>query len=285
MRNKLPITGIWYAFAFFCAGVFGFSKVGFSQPGFRFVCIPEGKYFVGKNGHVLNPARFVNADSFWISNTEITNQQFEEFVKATHYKTDAEKHHTAMVFEPGLKEFRWLEDRTAFWRFPNGRSRGGITKKMNHPVTTISYADATAYCNWANCRLPNLEEWEIASRALAKTVFAWGTEVDSLEKYGNVWHGQNHLIADSSDGYLYTAPVASFKPNAWGLYDMYGNVFEFCSGKLEKFKNNPKVVHARGGSWWCSKSSCNFFNSVDIGRVSIHASFSNQGFRVVRLNR
>ena len=80
---------------------------------------------------------------------------------------------------------------------------------------------------------------------------------------------------------MYTSPVASFASNPWGLYDMYGNVFEFCSGKLKPGESNT-IAHARGGSWWCSKNACNFFNSYDIGRVSIHASFSNQGFRVVK---
>jgi sulfatase modifying factor 1 len=65
------------------------------------------------------------------------------------------------------------------------------------------------------------------------------------------------------------------------LYDMYGNVFEFCTGKLKQNESNT-IAHARGGSWWCSRNACNFFNSYDIGRVHIHASFSNQGFRVVK---
>jgi sulfatase modifying factor 1 len=81
---------------------------------------------------------------------------------------------------------------------------------------------------------------------------------------------------------MYTSPVASFRPNGFGLYDVYGNVFEFCEGRLKTDPESGKQVHARGGSWWCSRNSCSFFNSIEIGRVSRHASFSNQGFRTAK---
>jgi len=190
--------------------------------------------------------------------------------------------HNAMVFQPGLKEFEWMEDSTAYWRYPNGISRGGIGKKMDHPVTCISYSDILAYCKWAGVRLPSLQEWEIACRAGSDSDYFFGNNRNKIKQYANIWHGRNHLTPDSSDGYMYTSPVASFLPNARGLFDMYGNVFEFCTGKLKESQSNT-VVHARGGSWWCSKNACSFFNSYDIGRVNIHASFSNQGFRVVRI--
>jgi sulfatase modifying factor 1 len=253
----------------------------YSQVENEFVLVPKGEYTVGKKGHLLNPLRKVKVQSFYIGKTEITNQQFEKFVSATSYKTDAEKRHNAMVFQPGLKEFEWMNDSTAYWRFPNGISRGGIENKMNHPVTCISYTDILTYCTWAGVRLPTLDEWEIACRAGSTTDYFFGNDKTKISKYANIWHGRDHMMADSSDGYMYTSPVASFAPNPWGLYDMYGNVFEFCSGKL-KTDISSTVAHARGGSWWCSKNACNFFNSYDIGRVNIHASFSNQGFRVVK---
>jgi len=247
----------------------------------KFVLVPAGTYTIGKLNHQLNPLRKVKVDSFYIASTETTNRQFESFVNAIAYKTDAERNHNAMVFQPGLKEFKWLQDSTAYWRFPNGTSRGGIEKKMDHPVTCISYNDIMAYCKWAGVRLPTLEEWEIASRAGTTTDYYFGNDKSKIAIYANTWLGRDHLIADSADGFMYTSPVASFAPNAWGLYDMYGNVFEFCTGKL-KTDQSASVVHARGGSWWCSKNACNFFNSYDIGRVHRRASFSNQGFRVAR---
>lgn len=246
-----------------------------------FVTIKGGSFELGKRGHGTNPLHKVLIKDFSISTTEITNAQFARFIKATGYRTDAEKLQNGMVFIPGLDEFRWLEDSTANWRFPNGVSRGGIEHKMDHPVTCISYRDALAYCAWAKVRLPTLDEWELACRAGNTSAHFFGEAADSISRYANVWQGVDHKTADSTDGFLYTAPVATFRPNAFGLFDMYGNVFEFCSGTLPTDRSKF-IAHARGGSWWCSRHSCSFFNSVDIGRVHQRASFSNQGFRVVK---
>ncbi len=253
--------------------------VGFDT---KFVTIKAGTYRVGKSDRLYRPVHRVKLQSFQLSAYELTNVEFETFVLATHYWTDAERLHNAMVFEPGLKEFRWIHDKTAFWRFPNGVTRGGIVDKMNHPVTSISFRDALAYCKWAKVRLPSLDEWEVACRAGTTTDYFFGSETKDIGKYANVWHGRDHLKPDTSDGYLYTSPVGSFLPSSWGLYDMYGNVFEFCSGRVAGDKRSS-TKHSRGGSWWCSKNSCCFFNSVDIGSVNERGSFSNQGFRVVKL--
>jgi sulfatase modifying factor 1 len=245
------------------------------------VNIPAGTYRVGKADRLDSPVRNVKIKAFLLSKFETTNAEFSAFVSATGYKTDTELHHNGMVFEPGLKEFRWIQDPTANWRFPNGKSRGGIADKMNHPVTSISFHDAEQYCKWAKVRLPTLNEWEIACRAGSKTDYFFGNDGKQVGKYANVWHGRDHLKPDLSDGYLTTAPVGSFQPNPLGLYDMYGNVFEFCSGRLASDRHTG-TRHSRGGSWWCSANSCCAFNSVDIGSVNGHASFSNQGFRIAK---
>lgn len=254
---------------------------GAARPKRAFVPIPGGSYRVGNSDRLDNPLRKVALKPFEIANTETTNDEFAAFMAATGYVTDAERLHNAMVFEPGLKEFRWLRDPTAFWKYPNGTTRGDLTRKGDHPVTSISFEDALAYCKWAGDRLPTLDEWEVASRGGARTDFFFGAHPGEIGKYANVWHRRDHLQPDRSDGYLYTSPVGSFAPNPLGLYDVYGNVFEFCSGSVPSDRGR-RVGHARGGSWWCSRSACCFFNSVDIGRVSLHASFSNQGFRVAR---
>ena len=249
--------------------------------GASFASIPAGVYVVGKSGYLDNPRRTVKVLSFEIAKFETTNAEFKEFVDATGWVTIAERMHNAMVFTPGLKEFRWIQDKTANWRFPNGVSRGGIQNKMDHPVTTISYHDAIEYCRWRGVRLPTLVEWEVASRAGSKTDYFFGDTPAKIGDYANIWHGKDHLKPDTGDPYAYTAPVGKFKPNALGLYDVYGNVFEFCSGRLGS-DTSDRTVHARGGSWWCSKKACCYFNSVDIGGTNIWASFSNQGFRVAR---
>ncbi|MGJ7031322.1 formylglycine-generating enzyme family protein [Niabella hirudinis] len=246
-----------------------------------FIKIPAGTYEVGLKGHVDNPLRKITVRAFLIAATELTNAAFEKFVLATGYKTEAELFKNALVFEPGLEEFQWLDDSTAYWRYPNGISRGGITDKMNHPVTGISFTDALAYCKWAGVRLPTLDEWEIAARAGSVTKYFEDVTPSTIGRYANIWQGLDHLQSDNSDGFMYTAPVGSFKPNPLGLYDVLGNVFEFCSGSRPRDGGRP-VAHARGGSWWCSRNACNFFNGVDIGSVNPHASFSNLGFRVVK---
>ncbi|UIR55725.1 formylglycine-generating enzyme family protein [Sphingobacterium sp. SRCM116780] len=247
----------------------------------KFITIQQGTYILGDSMSVDNPKRAVKIEAFSIAEAELTNAAFANFVETTHYITLAERFHNAMVFEPGLEEFRWIQDSTAYWRYPNGVSRAGIEEKMNHPVTCISYRDALAYCEWAGVRLPSLDEWEVASRAGSETKYFDGVSLTNIKEFANIWHGRDHLVADTADGYLYTSPVKTFKANPWGLYDVYGNVFEFCEGSLARDKER-KVAHARGGSWWCSKNSCASFNSQFIGSVNPNASFSNLGFRIVK---
>jgi formylglycine-generating enzyme len=245
-----------------------------------FITISSGAYTVGSAQSIDNPIRKIRLKQYHIASVETTNAEFKKFVEFTGYVTDAERLHNAMVFEPPLKEFRWIQDKTANWRYPNGKTRGGISDKLNHPVTTISYHDATAYCKWAKARLPTLDEWEVACRAGTKGDYFFSEPTD-IVKFANIWHKKNHLESDTTDGFMTTSPVGSFAPNPWGLYDVYGNVFEFCEGRLNS-DTSKNQVHARGGSWWCSKNSCCFFNSVDIGRQNKFASFSNQGFRTVK---
>jgi len=246
-----------------------------------FIKVPTNSYIIGSENNQLNPLREVFMQSFEISKYEITNAQFEQFVEETGYKSTAEEKKDALVFRVGLPEFEWEEDSTAFWRFPNGVSEGGIADKMNHPVTCISYRDVQNYCRWSNLQLPTIEQWEIAARAGSERKYFY-SEGEEIYEYANVWHGENHLNISEDEDYITTSPIGSFKPNQLGLYDIYGNVFEFCSNKPEDFNSEWNVMITRGGSWWCSKASCSAFNSEDLGRVNINASFSNNGFRVVR---
>lgn len=251
----------------------------------NYVFIPADEYLVGKTGHRVNPERKVRVREFAISRYEITNTEFDSFVKSTGYKTLAERYKNAQVFGEDIGEYEWERDSTAYWRFPNGIKRGGIERKMNHPVTCICYFDMEAYCKWKKVRLPSLDEWEIASRAGSNALYFFGNDMANLDEYANVWHAKNHRKEDKSDGYVFTSPVGKFKPNPWGLYDIYGNVFEMCNTMAKAYGKDNQYSSARGGSWWCSRYSCSYFNSVDIGRINKVATFSNMGFRVVKLNK
>ncbi|UTW64736.1 SUMF1/EgtB/PvdO family nonheme iron enzyme [bacterium SCSIO 12741] len=259
------------------------SLISCSEPE-KFVQIPGGKYYLGTSGHLVNPAKEVILEPFCLSIHEVTNAEFAEFVEATGYRTKAEMHFDAMVFRIGMGEYEWIRETTAYWRYPQGKEKGGIENKMNHPVTTISYLDALAYCEWAGVRLPTLNEWEAASRCGQNKTYYWGMADSLIHMNGNIWKGKDHLKPSTAEQFAHTAPVGNYLPNPWGLYDMYGNVFEFCDGLPPALDSIPGIVSARGGSWWCSMNSCNYFNSIDIGRVRKEASFSNHGFRVVKKN-
>ena len=249
----------------------------------KFVKIPAGNYSLGEKAHEINPFRTVEVKGFEISRYEITNKQFNVFVKNTGYVTKAEEYKDAFVFRLGLDEFEWIQDSTANWRYPNGVSQGGIDDKMDHPVTCISYYDAMAYCSWAGVRLPTIDEWEVASRGgTTNTRHYFGDSLALIYEHANVWHGKTHLMKYPGEDYLTTSPVGQYEPNPFEIYDIYGNVFEFCVNTPKAFKDYDGVAATRGGSWWCSNYACGFFNSVDIGRVKLEASFSNNGFRVVR---
>ncbi len=247
-----------------------------------FVLVPAGTYELGKTNHRINPKRQVEAESFLISEAEITNAQWQVFIEETGYQTTAERFKNAMTFYVGLDEFKWVMDSTANWRFPFGEAEGGIEEKMDHPVTCISYYDIQKYCAWAKAELPTVDQWEIACRANTAGPYHFEGGRDSLNLYANIWQSETHKEVTVEEDYLYTSPVKSYQANPWGLYDMYGNCFEFCADRPEIWKDNEAVACARGGSWWCSSASCNFFNSNDIGTVNKRASFSNHGFRVVK---
>jgi sulfatase modifying factor 1 len=248
-----------------------------------FISVEAGYYELGIENHPINPKRNVFIKAFEISKYECTNADFKEFVDETKYLTDAERFKNAMTFFTGLDEYEWKRDSTANWRYPNGTEKGGIGDKMDHPVSCISYNDALNYCEWAGVRLPTLDEWEVACRANSSGLYFFNEQEADIHSYANIWKSRTHQEEDIKEDYFYTSPVGAFKPNPWGLYDVYGNVFEFCSDKSSNMELSVTQVNARGGSWWCSESSCNFFNSVDIGMVNKRASFSNHGFRVVKL--
>ena len=262
-----------------------------------FVAVRPGVYTVGAVGHRRNPLRKVRLQAFSIGATEVTNAQFARFVKATGYRTDAEKHGFGMTFQSGMEDWQWASTPGAHWRRPFGPGQPDITGKDRHPVTQISFRDAQAYCRWAGGRLPSVEEWEVAARAERRAAGAragvdlqnetprwpWGEEFAPQGVYRvNTWQGPSHRRNTLQDGHLFTSPVASYPANSWGLYDVIGNVFEYCTDPRAKSATGAPLAAGRGGSWWCSPGTCDAFNLLDIGQMAPAATLPNQGFRMVK---
>jgi sulfatase modifying factor 1 len=183
-----------------------------------------------------------------------------------------------MTFAEGMIDWQWASTPRANWRQPFGPNQPGIEGKALHPVTQISIQDAKAFCSWAGYRLPSVDEWEVAARAGCSGRWPWGSTFSPKGRYlANTWQGTSHRKNTMQDGHRYTAPVGQYPPNNWGLYDVIGNVFEYCVDST-----CPEQASGRGGSWWCSPSTCDYFNLIDVGRMHPKATLANQGFRVVR---
>ncbi len=244
------------------------------------VTIPAGAYLLGGEGNALNPPHTVYLRAFRIADADTTNVEFLAFVTATGYVTDAERRGYGKTFHQGMADWAWNDTPGATWRHPRGNAGPSASEIPRHPVTQISGADAEAYCRWVSGRLPTCDEWEAAARAGAGALYPWGDKF--IPGRANVWNGATHAKEDPVDGYIYTSPVRSYPPNAWGLYDVIGNVFQYCSDLPPALRGNEsRFIAGRGGSWWCSANTCNSFDLVTIGHMDRHGSLANQGFRVV----
>lgn len=275
--------------------------------------LPGGKFLMGTNDEEGFPAdgegpiREISLDSFYIDETTVTNFQFAEFIKTTSYKTEAEQYGWSFVFYGLLSEEQQKEDyqvaaptpwwcaiQGAQWNHPEGKGTN-IEERMDHPVVHVSWNDANAYCQWSGKRLPTEAEWEYAARGgLVQKKFPWGDELTPGGKHRcNIWQGNFPDYNNMEDGFLGTAPAKSFKPNNFGLYNMSGNVWEWCNDWFSKdfhktgSRNNPrgpsngesKVM--RGGSFLCHRSYCNRYRVAARSSNTADSSTSNIGFRCV----
>ena len=304
------------------------------------VAIPPGEFVMGTAGDTPQrnetPAHRVRVDGFYLDATEVTNGQFRAFADATGYKTTAEKVPSweelkkqvppgtpeppagtlvpgSLVFVPPAERvaldnvtnwWQWVPG--ANWRHPEGAG-SDLSGRDDHPVVHVSWDDASAYAQWAGKRLPTEAEWEYAARGgLSGKRFMWGDAAPGETDGGqaNIWQGTFPNANTKADGYERTAPVRSYPPNGYGLYDMAGNAWEWChdwyradaySGAPELSANPagpkdfwdpaeplvPKRV-TRGGSFLCHVTYCESYRPAARRGTSSDSGLSHLGFRCAK---
>jgi formylglycine-generating enzyme len=229
--------------------------------------IPPGRFNLGEGARYAEegPPRVVNVKGFWMDTHELTNAEFADFIKATGYKTLAERTPpltadappemrlpgSAVFHAPTPDDSRWWRWAVgAQWRHPSGPNDRIIGKEMM-PVVQITYDDAAAYASWAGKQLPTEAQWEYAARAGKKLppepVDASGTPT------ANYYQGVFPIRDLGEDGYRGRAPVGCFPPNQFGLYDMIGNVWEWTR---DADGRQPQMPVIKGGSFLCAKNYC-----------------------------
>src|SRR5262249_34162906 len=277
-----------------------------------------------------SPIHRVYVDGFWMDSTELTNREFAKFVKATGYVTIAERTPTAEEF-PGAppenlvagstvftptpapvplnNHYQWWRyQKGADWRHPEGPA-SSIIDRDKYPVVQIAYEDAVAYAKWAGKRLPTEAEWEFAARGgLSGKLYAWGDDFHIDGKVmANTYQGTFPVKDEGEDGFAGLAPVASFPPNAYGLYDVAGNVWEWISdwyrpdyyaqlaaaGGIARNPKGPESSYdpsepgenkrvQRGGSFLCTDQYCSRYLVGTRGKGEISTGSNHLGVRFVK---
>ena len=250
----------------FLGSLLGAALVGGGE--LTFVPVPAGEFVRGfrhderlfKKSHLYSTSQDFNSEKpahrvvisrkYDLSRTEVTVRQFRKFVEATGYRTDAEKGKGALGFFPDRKNHveRFQINAETTWRNP------GFPQNENHPVVCVSLRDATAFCEWLSkkedriIRLPTEAEWEYACRAGSEGWYSWGTDPDLAYQFANVADGALEaahpgttrfqravrLAEKEGDGAVYTTEVARYQPNALGLHDLHGNVWEWCLDRYQE---------------------------------------------------
>ena len=274
-------------------------------PGGEFLMGTDYKYAFQDDGE--GPIRKVKVNPFYMDECAVTNEQFQEFIHETGYKTEAEQFGWSFVFYSFVSKQRaksikqqvqrtpwWWVVEGADWEHPEGPD-SRIKDRMNHPVIHVTWNDAMAYCKWAGKRLPTETEWEFAARGgLEQKLYPWGDELTPNGFHQcNIWQGEFPVTNNKSDGYAGTAPVKSYSSNGFGLYNMVGNVWEWCSDWFGKSihprggTNNPKgpkngtLRVMRGGSYLCHDSYCNRYRVSARTSNTPDSSTGNISFRCV----
>jgi formylglycine-generating enzyme required for sulfatase activity len=271
--------------------------------------IQGGRALIGTNAPIIKtdgeyPLRTAKVKAFRIGATAVTNAQFREFIVDTGYATEAERFGNSFVFSgllppdaPPTQAIAaapwWRVIEGATWQAPLGPGSED-TCKSDHPVVHVTWNDAMAFAKWAGGRLPTEVEWEHAARGGQRDVrFPWGNREPSDVDFFpcNIWQGRFPHANLGLDGYLGTAPAKSFEPNAYGLYNMVGNVWEWTSqafkarslSKSAQRQHGGKIGHmvCKGGSFLCHVSYCYRYRIAARTGSSPDSSTSHQSFRLV----
>lgn len=276
-------------------------------PGGEFLMGNESDYGFAADGE--GPVHTVEVAPFYMDATCVTNEQFNDFINATHYKTEAENFGWSFVFYGHLTKGQqatavrarvlgsewWCRVDGATWRHPEGPGTN-IKKRWKNPVIHVSWHDAIAYCEWAGKRLPTEAEWEFAARGgIEQKRFPWGDELEPGGKHRmNVWQGKFPVQNTEADQYYGPAPAQTYQANAYGLYCITGNVWEwvwdwfdptYYQSSPRKNPTGPTATDRRmmrGGSYLCHESYCNRYRTDARSSNTPDSSTGNLGFRCAR---
>ena len=273
------------------------------------VYISGGEFIMGLEKPILphdgeGPPRKVTISSFYVDKYEVSNAEFARFVSEMGYVTEAHKFGNSFVIEYFISEDIkkditqavadapwWLPVEGATWDHPEGKD-SDLADRMNHPVVHVSWNDAVAYCTWAGKRLPTEAEWEYATRGgLKGRLFPWGNKENPRgEHWMNIWQGQFPTTNTLEDGYASTAPVDTYPPNAFGLHNTVGNVWEWVSDWWTVRHSREDQVDPqgpsqgqekvkKGGSYMCHPQACYRYRCAARSQNTPDSSASNLGFR------